>query len=61
FFLFGYNNSLDVLKTINPAAWQVVEEYNIDRYGDYRNWSLFWSKASIANKESVLKYITERE
>lgn len=57
FFLFGYNHSLDELKKVSPSAWQTVICNNIDRYGDYKNWSLFWVKASREDKIALLEYM----
>lgn len=59
FFLFGYNHSLDELKKVSLSAWQTVLDKNIDRYGNYMNWSLFWDKASRGDKESLLEYINK--
>lgn len=59
FFLLGYNHSLDELKKTSPSAWQVVVDNNIGRYGDYKNWSLFWNKANREDKEALLKYINK--
>lgn len=60
FFLFGYNHSLDVLKEVSPSAWQIVTDNNIDRYGNYMNWSLFWNKANKEEKVSLLNYIAKK-
>ena len=57
FFLFGYSHSLQELKRVSPSAWLTVQEKGIDLYGNYKNWSLFWSKAKNSDKESLLKYI----
>lgn len=57
FFLFGYNHSLDELKKVTPSAWRTVQENCIDRYGNYKNWSLFWNKASREDKEALLNHI----
>lgn len=57
FFLFGYNHSLQELKRVSPSAWLTVQEEDIDLYGNYKNWSLFWSKAKDSDKKSLLKYI----
>lgn len=59
FFLFGYNHSLDELKKVSPSAWQTVIDNNIDRYGNYKNWSLFWKKASREDKTALLEYINK--
>ncbi|WP_373176604.1 hypothetical protein [Bacteroides eggerthii] len=59
FFLFGYNYSLDELKKVSPSAWQTVITNNIDRYGNYKNWSLFWEKASREDKAALLEYINK--
>ena len=62
FILFGYNNSLEVLKDISSSAWQTVEEYKIDSYGNYLNWSVFWFNASMEDKEELVEYlINEKE
>ena len=57
FFLFGYSHSLQELKRVSPSVWLTVQEKGIDLYGNYKNWSLFWSKAKNSDKESLLKYI----
>lgn len=57
FFLFGFNHSLDELKEVSLSAWQTVIDNNIDRYGNYMNWSLFWCKADREDKELLLNYI----
>lgn len=57
FFLFGYNHSLDELKKVSSSAWQTVTENGIERYGNYKNWSMFWNKASREDKELLLNYI----
>lgn len=59
FFLFGYNNPLDSLKKVSSSAWQTVVDNCIDRYGNFKNWSLFWCKATPLDKELLLKYIAE--
>ena len=59
FFLFGYNHSLDELQKVSPSVWQTVIDNNIDRYGNYMNWSLFWWKADMEDKESLLEYINK--
>lgn len=60
FFLFGNNNSLDSLKKVSPSAWQTVINNDIERYGNYKNWSLFWCNASQSDKELLLKHITNQ-
>lgn len=57
FFIFCYNNGLDILKKVSPSAWHTVIENNINPYGNYLNWSLFWSKAILEDKELLLNYI----
>jgi len=59
YFLFGFNNSLEILKELSPSAWKTVEEAKIDRYGNYRNWTAFWSMASQEDKILLFKYIIE--
>ena len=59
FFLFGYNNSLQVLQEISHSAWQTVQGNGIDLYGNYLNWSEFWCKATPSDKELLLLYIAE--
>lgn len=59
-FLFGYNHSLDELQKVSSSAWQTVIDNNINRYGNYMNWSLFWCKADREDKILLLKYINER-
>ena len=59
FFLFGYNHSLDELKKVSPSAWQTVSDNNIDRYGNYKNWSQFWERASREDKELLLNYMNQ--
>lgn len=61
FFLFGYNNSLESLETISPSAWNTVLENSIDRYGNYKNWSLLWTSTSQQGKEMILKHLFENE
>ena len=60
FFLFGYNHSLDELKKVSPSAWQTVVDNNIARYGDYKNWSLFWKKANREDKVVLWEYINKQ-
>jgi hypothetical protein len=57
FFLFGYNRSLDELKKVSSSAWQTVTTNNIDQYGNYKNWSQFWGKASREDKIALLAYM----
>lgn len=57
YMLFCSNNSLTILKRVSPSAWETVEEYGIDSYGNYRNWSLFWFNASKQDKELLLLFI----
>lgn len=59
FFLFGYNHSLDTLKKVSSSAWQTVSDNNIDRYGNYKNWSQFWERASREDKELLLNYMNQ--
>lgn len=59
FFLFGYNHSLQALEKVSTSAWQTVQEESIDLYGDYKNWSEFWCKATYPDKELLLRYIIE--
>jgi len=59
YFLFGFNNSLEILKEISPTAWKTIEEKKIDRYGNYQNWTAFWSMASQEDKILLFKYIIE--
>ena len=59
FFLFLYNHSLDELKKVSPSAWQTVSDNNIDRYGNYKNWSQFWERASREDKELLLNYMNQ--
>lgn len=61
FFLLGYNHSLDELKKVSPTAWQTVIDNGIDRYGDYMNWSIWWTKADQKDKEQLITYITEKD
>lgn len=62
FMLFGYNNSLEVLKDISSSAWKTVEDCEIDSYGNYLNWSIFWFNASMEDKEELVEYlINEKE
>lgn len=60
FFLFGYNHSLDELKKVSLSAWQTVVDNNIARYGDYKNWSLFWKKANREDKVVLWEYINKQ-
>lgn len=59
YMLFGSNNALTILKKVSPSAWKTVEEYGIDPYGNYLNWSLFWFNASKEDKELLLNYIID--
>ena len=59
FMLFGYDNSLEVLKDISSSAWETVEEYNINPYGNYLNWSIFWFNATIEDKEELVEYLSK--
>lgn len=59
YFLFGYNNSLQVLENIAPSGWNSVTEHKIDPYGSCENWTLYWSVATQADKELLLKHIVE--
>lgn len=59
FFLFGYNHSLDELKKVSLSAWQTVVDNNIARYGNYKNWSLFWKKANREDKVVLWEYINK--
>ena len=57
YMLFGFCNSLEILKTISSSAWQTVEEYKIDSYGNYLNWSIFWLNASPEDKKELVEYL----
>jgi len=58
YFLFGYNNSLDILKKVSPSAWNQVAENSIDRrFGCCKNWTKFWCKATQEDKIKILEYI----
>lgn len=57
YMLFGSNNSLAILKKVSPSAWKTVEEYGIDSYGNYLNWSLYWFNASKEDKELLLNFV----
>ena len=57
YFLFGYNNSLEVLQDFSPSAWTKVVNNNIKPFGCCENWTLFWSKASKKDKEMIIEYI----
>lgn len=59
YFLFGYNNSLEILKMVNPSAWTTVEKNKMNLFGCCQNWTKFWCKASPEDKEKLLEYITE--
>lgn len=61
YMLFCSNNGLDILKKVSPSAWQLVEEYKIDPYGNYLNWSVFWFNASLKDKEQLLNFILDRK
>ena len=61
YMLFGSNNALTILKKVSPSAWKTVEEYGIDPYGNYLNWSLFWFNASKENKELLLNFIVDHK
>lgn len=43
----------------SPSAWQTVSDNNIDRYGNYKNWSQFWERASREDKELLLNYMNQ--
>ena len=36
-----------------------VSDNNIDRYGNYKNWSQFWERASREDKELLLNYMNQ--
>lgn len=59
YILFGYNNSLQVLKNIVPSGCNSVTEHKIDPYGSCENWTLYWSVATQPDKELLLKHIVE--
>jgi len=62
YFLFGYNNSLDILKKVSPSAWNQVAEDNIERrFGSCKNWTSFWCNATQEDKELLIRYITENK
>jgi hypothetical protein len=61
YFLFGYNNSLEVLQEVSPLAWKTVLDNNIKPFGCCKNWTEFWSKANKKDKELLIKYITENK
>ena len=50
-------HKLEVLKDISSSAWETVEEYNINPYGNYLNWSIFWFNATIEDKEELVEYL----
>lgn len=61
YMLFCCNNGLNILKKVSPSAWQLVEEYKIDPYGNYLNWSVFWFNASLKDKEQLLNFILDQK
>jgi hypothetical protein len=61
YILFGYNNSLEVLQKISPSAWNTVINKKINPFGCCINWSLFWSKATLEDKELLIDYIIEKK
>lgn len=56
--LFGYNHSLQVLKDVSFSSWHTVTENKINLYGDYKNWTKFWCRATQEDKELLLNFIT---
>lgn len=60
FCLLGYNHSLQELKKVSPSAWQTAQENNIDLFGNYLNWSKFWTIASQNDKIALVNYIADR-
>lgn len=61
YMLFCCNNGLDILEEVSPSAWQTVEEYKINPYGNYLNWSVFWFNASLKDKEQLLNFIVNHK
>lgn len=61
YMLFCSNNSLTILKRVSPSAWQTVEEYGIDPYGNYLNWSLFWLNASLEDRKELVEYLIKEK
>lgn len=59
YFLFGYNNSLDILKEISPTSWETVSKNKINPFGCCQNWTKFWCKTTTDEKIKLLNYITE--
>ena len=59
YILFGYNNSLEILKKISQTAWDIVVDNLINPYGCCENWTKFWCKATTDEKIKLLNYITE--
>ena len=61
YMLFGSNNALTILKKVSPSAWKTVEEYGIDPYANYLNWSLFWFNASTDDKRELIEYLIKEK
>lgn len=61
YFLFGYNNSLEVLKEISLSAWDMVSKKKIKPFGCCQNWTLFWCKANKKDKELLIQYIIKNK
>ena len=61
YMLFGFCNSLEILKTISSSAWQTVEECKIDSYGNYLNWSIFWLNASPEDKIEIVEFLIKEK
>ena len=61
FYLYGYNNSLEVLKTIAPQAFERVAKENIDFYGNGLNWSNAWMIYTEEDKTAIISHILNEE
>ena len=57
FYLFAYNNSLEILKSFAPHAFETVIQEKINLFGNGLNWSLAWYVFTGEDKMIILKNI----
>ncbi|MDR0575528.1 MAG: hypothetical protein LBG96_16170 [Tannerella sp.] len=57
FYLMAYNNPLELLKTIAPDTFHILNSKKMDMYGNGLNWSKAWTICADYDKERIVEYI----
>ena len=50
-----------ILKDISSSAWQTVNEYDINHYGNFSDWAVFWLNTTETAREEFLSYIEQKK